>query len=322
MPDIMSHILMGYDVINNLPSSNSFKQAAANHSGLFNDGLQGPDPFFYLENFPWGKHSLKNIGNLMHKEKTGVFLLDLIESLGNLGNCPEMKASCLCGLICHYCLDTICHPYIFYFSGFDYSGNNPKYSVCHKKFETILDMLLVRQMVKEPSRFITRADFLETSEDVHCAYEDFSKEILLLYGKSISTAMCLKSLRYMKYSLKVLHDPIGLKRPLILLSDSIFRTHGMYSATVYDYKKIKSIDYANISHETWKHPVTGEASTDSFFDLYEKAAANAVKLISAADDYLNGKFDKSELQGLFPDLDYNTGLKGDDPMVFHKCLFD
>lgn len=322
MPDIMSHILMGYDVLNRLPTSNSFKQAAAEYSGLFNDGLQGPDPFFYMENFPWNKRSLGNIGNLMHKEKTGVFLLNLIESLGSSDNCPEMKAACLCGLICHYCLDTICHPYIFYFSGFDYSGKHPEYSVCHKRFETILDMLLVKQMVKEPPHFINRAAFLETSSDVLCAYEDFSKEILVLYGKSISPAICLKSLRHMKYALGLLHDPIGLKRPLILLSDRIFRTHGMYNAAIYDYNKIKSIDYANISHETWKHPVTGEASNDSFFDLYEKSIANAIKMISAANDYLNGKCDKSTLQGLFPDLDYDTGLNGKEPMAFHRCLFD
>ncbi|MBK5252211.1 MAG: zinc dependent phospholipase C family protein [Peptostreptococcaceae bacterium] len=128
MPDIMSHILMGYDVLNDLPSSNSFKQSVAKHSGLVNNGLQGPDPFYYLGNFPLGKRSLEYIGNLMHKAKTGVFLLDLIESLGSSDSCTEMKAACLCGLICHYCLDTICHPCIFYFSGFDYSGNQPTVS--------------------------------------------------------------------------------------------------------------------------------------------------------------------------------------------------
>jgi len=115
MPDIMSHIFMGYDVLNALPEKNNFKISAAKHEGLFNDGLQGPDPFLYREIFPWNRSSISDIGNRMHKEKTGAFLLGLLNDLRISENCNDMKSACICGLICHYSLDTICHPYIFYF---------------------------------------------------------------------------------------------------------------------------------------------------------------------------------------------------------------
>jgi len=322
MPDIMSHILMGYEVLNKLPKDNIFKDAATDHSGLFNNGLQGPDPFFYSSSFPFSKQSYGELGNLMHKEKTGLFLLGLIDSLKNSKVCSEMKAACLCGLICHYCLDTICHPYIFYFSGFDYSGKHPEYSVCHKRFETILDMLLVKQKIKEPSRFIDRSHFLDTSDDKLCAYQDFSKEIMNTYEISISPSEYLKSLRHMQYALRLLHDPIGLKSPFFVLLDRLFHTHGIYSASIFDYKKIKAIDYANLSHEKWKHPVTGELSSDSFLDLFEAARANAIEKISAANDYLVGKSDKSLLINFFPDLDYDTGLADEAKMLYHKCIFE
>ncbi len=322
MPDIMSHIFMGYDVLNALPEKNNFKISAAKHEGLFNDGLQGPDPFLYREIFPWNRSSISDIGNRMHKEKTGAFLMGLLNDLRISENCNDMKSACICGLICHYSLDTICHPYIFYFSGFDYSGKHPEYSVCHKKLETILDMLLVKKMIKEPPRLIDRSAFLETSDDVLCAYEDFAKWIYHLYGELITPEEVLKSLKTMKRSLKLLHDPLGLKKPLFALSDVLLKTKGLCMASVYDPKKIKSFDYANVSKERWRHPVTGEYSNKSFYNLYKEAVSEAVVKISAANEYIEGNLKKSELENFFPDLNYDTGLSGYDKMVFQNCLFD
>jgi len=322
MPDIMSHIFMGYDVLNALPGKNIFKISAANHPGLFNDGLQGPDPFLYREIFPWNRRSTSDIGNIMHKEKTGAFLSGLLREFRISENCNEMKFACICGLICHCSLDTICHPYLFYFSGFDYSGRHPEYQICHKRLETILDMLLVKKMIKEPPRLIDRSAFLETSDDVLCAYEDFAKLISTLYRESISPEVVLKSLKTMKHSLKLLYDPYGFKKPFFALSDSLLGTKGLCRASVYDIKKIKSIDYANVTNEKWRHPVTGEYSNKSFFDLYGEAVSDAVVRISAANEYIEGNLEENELESFFPDLDYDTGLAGDAKMVYKNCLFD
>src|SRR6056297_68144 len=322
MPDIMSHIFMGYDVLNALPEKNKFKLSAAKHPGLFNDGLQGPDPFLYRELFPWTRSSASDIGNIMHKEKTGASLMGLLKYLRVSESCFEMRSACLFGLICHYSLDTVCHPYIFYFSGFDYSGKHPNYLICHKKLETILDMLIVKKMIKEPPRLIDRSAFLETSNDVLCAYEDFAKWISQIYGESIAPEEILKSLKTMKRSLRLLYDPYGLKKPLFSLSDLLLGTKGLCRASVYDPANIKSIDYANVSRESWRHPVTGEYSNKRFFVLYEEAVSDALVRISAADEYIKGRLDKGELENFFPDLDYDTGLLGNTKMVFQKCLFD
>ena len=322
MPDILSHIFMGYDVLNKLSETNKFKSSARMHPGLFNDSLQGPDPFLYSEIFPWNRSSLSGIGNRMHKEKTGEFLMGMLNDLAICKDCTDMKSACIFGLICHYSMDTICHPYIFFFSGFDYTGQDPEYAAHHKRLETILDILLAEKMLCKAPKLIDRSAFLETSDDVLCAYGDFSKWISHLYGKTISASEILKSLKTMKLSLRLLHDPFGFKKPLFALTDSFLGTKGLCRASVYDTEKIKSIDYANTANKRWRHPVTGEYSNKSFFDLYQDAVSHAVVRISAADSYIKGDLEKSKLEKIFPNLDYDTGLAGNGKMIFQNCLFD
>lgn len=322
MPDMMTHIFMGHDVLNGLPEKNIFKKAAMQNIGLFNDGLMGPDPFFYNGIFPWDRYSLSHIGHLMHREKTGTFLLSLIGSLDTTEECLDKRTSYLAGLICHYVLDTTAHPYIYYFSGVNSTGDDPKYDVCHKRLEIILDMLLIRQRFKEPVHRIEKSSLLDTSDETLCAFKDASKNLRMLYGKPVPPEEFLQSLRYMQKAIWALRDPYGLKKPLFALLDRVLKTNGLYAASVYDSRKIKSLDYGNRQREIWLEPSTGEPRSESFFDLYETAVGSARKKISMAHEYLMEHAGKEDLSVLFPDISYNTGRTGEEAMIHHRCLFD
>lgn len=321
MPDLMSHIFMGHDVLNALPEKNRFKKSAVRSIGVFNNGLQGPDPFFYNGALPWNKHSLSHLGDLLHREKTGAWLRGLIRILENDSDCLEKRTAYLAGLICHYTLDTTAHPYIFFFSGVDPEGRRPEFSVCHKRLEIILDMLLIRKKIKEPAHRLVKADLLDASEDTLCAYRDASSLLGSLYGKTVPPRLFLDSLSAMKKTLGLLHDPLGIKTPLFRGLDRLLRTRGLYEASVYSPSKLGKVDYANQNRNPWRHPATGETRSESFFDLYDLAVERARVRLLKADAFLSGSAEESLLEEAFPDLDYDTGLPPGHEMRFHRCLF-
>ena len=49
----------------------------------------------------------------------------------------------------------------------------------------------------------------------------------------------------------------------------------------------ENLDYLNLKHSIWYHPVTGKKSNHSFFDLYEEALTKTINVIKA---YLNPLF--------------------------------
>lgn len=120
MPDIITHILCGEKTVEKIYDA-TLRNEVINRRKLFNIGCQGPDIFLYYKIWPWSKHDqFSNLGELLHKEKTGDFLYESILYLGQFQNNSEEfydLFTYIIGLICHYNLDRLSHPYINYFSG-------------------------------------------------------------------------------------------------------------------------------------------------------------------------------------------------------------
>lgn len=136
MPSDYAHYRFGGMVVDSLPAQQ--KRSIQRFRRLFDVGLHGPDLLFYYNPF-WG-NPLGQLGSQFH-QKTG---REFFETA-----CAALKASpseagtaYLYGLLGHYCLDALCHPYI-----------NSKQSdgvIRHAELETDFDRHLLRQDGKVP----------------------------------------------------------------------------------------------------------------------------------------------------------------------------
>ncbi len=136
MPATYAHYLFGKKVYRELPGK--LRQLIRNHKEAYLLGLHGPDVLFYYR--PLGKNRINQTGSRMHHELASVFFEN---SRGVYQEKPDpVLLSYLLGFICHFTLDSECHPFIT-----RYMEN---YGVSHSDVETEFDRALLVQEGRDP----------------------------------------------------------------------------------------------------------------------------------------------------------------------------
>ncbi|MEN2767742.1 zinc dependent phospholipase C family protein [Ornithinibacillus xuwenensis] len=288
MPNIWTHMLFCEDVIDSIGNPQSLPK----HSYIINLGAQGPDPFFYFNFWPWVKDEpVHQIGNLLHTEKCGEFLLDLIHLAKHKS--VEIK-SYVFGFVTHHILDRNAHPYIHYRAG--YEGNK------HQKLEVIIDTLMMERYKnlktwKTPvykEIHLHKKQKQDISEVLHQVILKHYPEV-----KRSSSDYIQKAFSDMHLALKLLADPHGWKNKLLKSMVSSFSHQ-----PITEHK-----DYLNLEHTTWYHPATNEASKKSFIDLYEQARIEGIEVMRKVLDYWkDDSSNRSDLVDIIGDISYDTGL--------------
>lgn len=101
MPDIVVHTAFGAEVL--------ARTGADVDRGIFDFGLLGPDPYlFYRFYLPPFRNRVNRYASVMHRQRTGEFLLELARRAKG----DSKVFSYLAGFLCHYALDANTHPYI------------------------------------------------------------------------------------------------------------------------------------------------------------------------------------------------------------------
>lgn len=140
MPAIYAHLRFGEEVAKLLPAP--YKQLIQTYPEAFALGTQGPDVLYY--HHPLKANETKARGTLIHTWSGETFFLAQGEKL--LKNAPNGSAEDIlkgngalaaytCGFLCHFTLDTNCHPYI--------DAHSTK-AVSHGKIESEFDKYLLR----------------------------------------------------------------------------------------------------------------------------------------------------------------------------------
>ncbi|MBO8156152.1 MAG: zinc dependent phospholipase C family protein [Bacillaceae bacterium] len=289
MPNSWTHILFSEEIMDAMDNKREYLDAY-NHLKL---GAQGPDPFFYHNFWPWKKDDRVNeIGSRIHTECCGPFLMDLIEA--GKEKSTETKAFIL-GFVTHHILDRHTHPYIHYRAG--YEANK------HQELEVIIDTLMMDrfrnfQTWKVPvykeidiGRNITK----EIEQLLHHTIQTYFPENI----EQISKNFIQESYRDMKLALKILFDPYRWKNTLLSSLISSF-----------SHQPLKhNLDYLNEDRKTWHHPATNEPKTESFLDLYERAKAEGLTIISAIIDYWHDPETRRihSIESMIGNISYDTG---------------
>lgn len=165
MPATYAHYKFGRLVYKSLPKE--IKAIIRENKEAFLLGLHGPDLVFYYR--PVWKNRINQIGVQMHKEPAIDFFekgrQKYQERPGNV------LLSYLCGFLCHFMLDSECHPYINRYMG--------KYNLGHLEIETDFDRFLMEKDGKDPVRHNCTAHLYrdsDTEEAIASMFEGVTAE--------------------------------------------------------------------------------------------------------------------------------------------------
>lgn len=330
MPDVLTHVLFGYDMIDYLDKS-KYRDLINKNKKLFILGCQGPDIFFYNDFWPWikGKRG-PSLGKLMHREKTGEYFIKSLEYIKQKSGegCFGELFSYITGAMCHFGLDRVVHPYIFYYSG-KYNKNDVKthkYREYHKKLELIIDALLLKEKKDLLSHKYPVYKEIDLGKELPKSIRKFYKHIIKsVYNLDIKSDFSNDAYKDMKRVLKVMYDPLGFKKILLNSIDFIKRGRIKYSNLTYPRKFINDKDYLNESNKIWLHPCDETKSYNaSFHQLYNRAKDESENMIDNGIKFLNNKLTKKELKEAFPNLSYSTGeeINNNIVMKYFDPIFD
>lgn len=145
MPAIYAHLRFGEEVLKTLPTPLS--ETVEKYPEAFALGTQGPDILFY--HHPMKKNELRTHGTYLHTFSGAKFF-----SMQKDKNAEEKEATAayLCGFLCHFTLDALCHKYID-----DHSTGE----LSHGKIESEFDKFLLKRDGKPIRGYNTATPILD-----------------------------------------------------------------------------------------------------------------------------------------------------------------
>ncbi len=311
MGEFLTHVVQAERVLDRIESRRVMEGVRANIR-LFRLGAQGPDPLFFHHCFPGdGKGRLAEVGTGLHAFRTGAFLAYGMRQLSPVSwSAAWMQlATYLTGMVCHYCLDRILHPYVNAVSeNWIWSANGIPVHTTHGEVETMLDVVLWRDAGHGSAARTRTAAMCTPPRDWPEAVVNFWVSGLYeVFGLQVSESELAETARDFHRGHALLYDPRGVKKRLVLWLDGL--TGGAFhpAKMPYPVKENEEIDWKNSRHRFWSQPelpdVRRSESVDDLLEMAVNEAANAINGIYAV--LFRGE---GRLESWLPDLDYNNNL--------------
>ena len=313
MPDIITHYIFGLDTAHNIKQSPLYG-ILKEHREIFLIGLQGPDPIYYHN--LGRKNNKAHVASRMHNEKTGDFLVSALCHTKKYDiNSKEFHEciSYLSGFLCHYVLDYIAHPYIFYLGGRYIADDieSHKYQGLHKKIELAIDSILCEEKFGiKASHFKIHKHILKNITLPKSILNLYDETLFLLYGINNGGALFKEAYNDTRTYFKTSYDHLGTKKLVAnIVSPLLPKQFAGYATTFSYFHCIKpNVDYLNTHRHVWLHPVTGNVYTFSFYDLLKNAMKKSTSLLLLAYDFAIGQTSAEDLRNHLPNVSYLTGL--------------
>lgn len=313
MPATITHAYFAKDVFDILPN---YIQDSVNINRIKMFGQSMDSLMFYNLFTPIPGKKIRNFASYFHQNKSQEYFINLINFIKDNNMSQDIDTcSYLCGLICHYVLDSTIHPYIYYKTGYFNKNDKTtyKYNNIHAFMEVFIDNDMVRRREKKnPYSFNISRFCFDT--------RPFSKKLCSTIDYSVSktfkinkmSSIYYKSLKQMKLYLRLFRkDATGIKKVIYKTIDT-FTPKKMFrfEAISYHYPLEDKHNFLNSDHKLWRNPINYNiTSTESFLDLYLKSVKLAKMIITYTFHYINGE--NIELDKLFVNKSYITGLDCD-----------
>lgn len=137
MPCNYTHYRMGAQALSGLPGD--VRRSIQRFRRLYNAGLQGPDLLFYYN--PFLKNAIGRLGSTFHRQTGKDFFSRVCRQFRS--DPTEAGMVYIYGLLAHYCLDSIAHPYVESVTGSGKPG--------HIELEVEFDRFLLELDGKTPA---------------------------------------------------------------------------------------------------------------------------------------------------------------------------
>lgn len=193
MPTTYTHYKFGKEVLETLP--HPLQSSIENHRELFDIGLHGPDILFYY--YPMKKNEVSGQGYALHEKMADQFFKHAAEVLSKVED-PAAARAYIYGFICHFALDSECHPYIE--KMIDESG------ISHSEIEMEFDRLLLKEDYINPVRYLGTGHIHPTLKN---------GEVIAPFFENMTPELIQKSLKGMIMSHKLLLAPGKVKRNVL-----------------------------------------------------------------------------------------------------------
>lgn len=205
MPTTFTHDFFGKIVYQKLPED--MQDLIMQHRMAYLIGQHGPDILFYYR--PFKENEVNRIGHRMHDEIAAGFFQECKEKYLESGN--NTLLVCTLGFICHYMLDSSCHPYIREYM--------EKTGAGHDEIETELDRTLMEKNGWNPFVHRPASDLKLDKETIHGVAEVF---------EGITEKQIRKALKSMHFYTGITVCRNVLKRKVLL---RCLRVGGIYKQT-------------------------------------------------------------------------------------------
>jgi len=315
MPDSVTHYWFGQQVYAALDAP----IRACIHDGIYSRALQGPDPWSTSGFYGGGRKQFAARSSVMHKEKTGRYLLALTDGAKE----QKLMFSVLAGNLCHYCLDRLVHPYIICKGG-DYDGTPATYHLRggHVRLERAIDSHIIRSAYgMTPWHFSIPEKIMLLKRYPESLQEPLDRVFRQVYGWENGFSALNDSFRDEAGFYGLMQDPLGIAHYLLRLVSGGPTNYCMYSYYRRDVNPAE-VDYMNENHTAWRHPFDQTViSTASVPDLFQQAQIDAVGMICAAYRVVYGA-ENLLLEKIYGNSHYSTGFDCDDPRNQRKPVFE
>lgn len=192
MPTTYAHYRFGQEVKKHL--SEDIRKIISENEILYNIGLHGPDILFYYR--PICFNTINQTGVALHNTTADEFI---IHGKKNIKKHPDDKVAIayLLGFICHFMLDSECHPYI--------NESIKTIPVSHSAMEAEMDRML---MIKDG------LDPIKYKPTKHIKSDKRADELIALFYSNISSKQIGETIRSMRRVLNIIVPSNKVKRAL------------------------------------------------------------------------------------------------------------
>ena len=230
---------------------------------------------------------------------------DFMESIINEAKKNALLKSYLYGLTANYCLFSNLNPYLIYQRGvyLNKVSRNNDFKYLDIKLDRAIDSFLIKTYYNtDPNVLLFDSRIIKMDKFNKALKYSLDKSFISAYNYRSGYRMLNKAFIELKENLLYLYDPKGKKTKFF--SHFNKQTNGTNLGVFTYYNKLlKNVDIFNERGQTWKHLLSQNEYTYSFWELFNASLEEAVKLIKELDSHFSGKIEL-DLEKIFNDHDF------------------
>lgn len=307
MGGFATHAIFGREILEEMKDT-MLVSIIRKHQGVFGIGCQGPDLFLYNIAMLLSNQE-KNLGVRMHHEGSSRYFAWLLQSIWEEENVEavEVGISYFYGLLSHYTLDSMLHPYIYARIGLDASAPYAQKATSglHHRLESAIDAKMIA--VKEdmlPSEYIPGGSLQISRQEKKILAGLLSKAVSRSYWMKLKEENVIASIRMMKMIASGFFAASEKqKKKLQKIEFPFMENYGLSNFMVTNefiqQRKIMNIENC-IWHNPWDKSIVSNASV---WEIYDAAMLQYQKYCEVLDE-VNPYFKRKWFAGASPDTSY------------------